>query len=805
MAEYVIRKNMQKILGKRIGRNLKENKYRYIALCFLIILGMYMVIRITGAADTIIRGVDEKSEKNQVEDGSFSVYEKLSEDEKEYLESLGIRLEEKFSLDYLLSDNSVVRVYKIREYINLIELDQGKIPENANELVIEKRFAAEHGYQVGTLVSFGNNTYIVSGIGSVPDYDAPYKNGSDTTIDSRQFGLVFLCEEAYEKLAGEKNSLKSEEYEYAYQFSDHQGDNQNKIHQFNTIKEKNQVLKAEIKGIVGYNSVTHNILTNFVTQEDNIRIKASANDQIVKRNTGILAGIIAMMLFTYVISVFVIHEIERENTVIGALYALGVKRKELIRHYMVLPVLVTFLGGTAGTLLGYSSLGARQQMKESYAYFSFPKLETYVSPYLLIYGMIMPPVVAYIVNYLVIRKKLERPALALIRNDRKINRVRGIKLQNLGFVGRFRIRQMLREIKSVFIIFLGMLLSLAILMIGLNTYTLCKNVSRNYKKDPKFEYMYTYKYPDDEVTEGGEACYAKTFRKENLGYQFDVIMLGIDQDNPYFKIDGISNNSNQKSSNTDSINNQMIPITDNEKINQKIENVFISSAMAQKYRLHAGEKFSVTDKEEDVSYEFIVSGIVKYSVGFYLFVNINDMRTMFNKPDRYYNVVLSEHALKIDSEKLYSMTTKEEIVRSSDVMLDLMKSLIDMVIIVSAIVFAVVMYLMMSVTIDRSLIPISLLQVFGFRKSEIQKLYLNGNFYIVMFGALVGVPIAKKLMDAIFPYMVANIGCAVDVAFDWWLYVIIFVMVIVLYFIINVVLVEKIRKITLEEVLKNRD
>ena len=44
-----------------------------------------------------------------------------------------------------------------------------------------------------------------------------------------------------------------------------------------------------------------------------------------------------------------------------------------------------------------------------------------------------------------------------------------------------------------------------------------------------------------------------------------------------------------------------------------------------------------------------------------------------------------------------------------------------------------------------------------------------------------------------------------DIAFNWWLYVIIFVMVIVLYFIINAVLVGKIRKITLGEVLKNRE
>ena len=36
---------MQKILRKRIFRDLRENGFRYLALGFLIIMGMYIVIR----------------------------------------------------------------------------------------------------------------------------------------------------------------------------------------------------------------------------------------------------------------------------------------------------------------------------------------------------------------------------------------------------------------------------------------------------------------------------------------------------------------------------------------------------------------------------------------------------------------------------------------------------------------------------------------------------------------------------------------------------------------------------------------
>ena len=35
---------MQKVLRKRVLRDLKENLFRYIALAFLIIIGMYVVV-----------------------------------------------------------------------------------------------------------------------------------------------------------------------------------------------------------------------------------------------------------------------------------------------------------------------------------------------------------------------------------------------------------------------------------------------------------------------------------------------------------------------------------------------------------------------------------------------------------------------------------------------------------------------------------------------------------------------------------------------------------------------------------------
>lgn len=54
---------MQKILRKRVLRDLKENFFRYLALGLLIILCMYMIGSLVGAGETIVQGVDEQAEK----------------------------------------------------------------------------------------------------------------------------------------------------------------------------------------------------------------------------------------------------------------------------------------------------------------------------------------------------------------------------------------------------------------------------------------------------------------------------------------------------------------------------------------------------------------------------------------------------------------------------------------------------------------------------------------------------------------------------------------------------------------------
>ena len=188
-----------------------------------------------------------------------------------------------------------------------------------------------------------------------------------------------------------------------------------------------------------------------------------------------------------------------------------------------------------------------------------------------------------------------------------------------------------------------------------------------------------------------------------------------------------------------------------------------------------------------------------------MFMDLDNMRTLLGEEDDYYNVVFSEKALNIPAGRLYSTVTRADIIKSSGVFTEMMAPMVIMFTVVSIFIFAVVLYLMMKVMVDRSSFHISLFRVFGYRMKEIRKLYLNGNFYIVAIGTLLCIPLSKWMMNEMYPVLVSNVACGIDVKAEGWMYAVIYLTVLILYFIINTLLVGKIKKILPAEVLKNRE
>ncbi len=528
-----------------------------------------------------------------------------------------------------------------------------------------------------------------------------------------------------------------------------------------------------------FNIKTSNLML-FMNHSDNPRIDSAADDVQINYTASIIFGILLIMLFAYVISVFIVHMIDQESSVIGALYSMGMKRRTLIASYVAVPVIVTFISGVIGTAIAlFTPAGIPAQLADSLGYFSMPECEIKINTFIVIYGLVIPPLTALIVNVLVIRKRLSKTPLSLLRNEKKTVRGKDLKIKGLKFISMFRLRQMLREMRTGFTVILGMFMSLLVALMALNTMVYCGKVKDYYVSQTKYEYMYNYKYPTEEVPEGGYEAVAEGFKKEIFGYTFDVTILGITKDNPFFDTGDLPDND------TDLI---------------------LSSAVAIKYKLKVGDEFTLKNENGDRMYAFRVAKIIDYSASLMCFMDIDRCRDMFGESDKYYNVVFSDHELDIPGGRLYSTVTRSEIERSAGIYVDMMGPMVTTMSVASAVIFVVVMYLMVKMMIDRSTFNISLVKIFGFRNREVRKMYLDGNFYIVAIGALIVIPLCKAIMDYIYPkYLVSNVGVGISPSYTPEMYVIIFAVIIGLYLIINAVLTGKLRKINPAIVLKNRE
>lgn len=742
---------MGKIFWKRTFRELKKNFLRYFALWMLVILSMFLVVGIVSSAQSTIQTINQTAEEDHLEDGEFTLAVPLGKEAIQNIEKMGVTVEAVFSLDLKQKDNSVIRVMKNRRSINKIHISQGREAKQEDEIAVERIYAAAHHLNPGDTITLADKTFTICGIGTTGDYELCVQNPSDAAADGDIFGTAFVTPEAYENLKKSGAVRQSEDLTYAY----HLGKDAD-------ADEVREYLSGR--------------LLRFETAENNPRIKPANGDVQINIRAGLAAGVIVLMMLAFVISVFVVHSIDKESSVIGTLYAMGVKRKELLTQYTMLPVLICFTGGIIGTILGYSPLALSFLGGETYNYYSIPEIEICCRPALILYGTAVPAVTAYAVNWLVIRRRLGETALSLIRGGMK-EKVSYVHLRPRSFVRNFQIRRILREKRSCLAILAGMLISLLVLDLGLNCYVLCKKIRRSTMKDTKYEYMYQLKQTPDTIPKGSEPAYAETFSKENMGYELNLTVIGLEKNNPFFPA--------VKSHGKDEIS--------------------VSSSVAQKFHLEKGDTLTLKDKADGENHSFTVVEIVSYNSGLTCFMDIDGMRAVCGRGPEDYNVLYSDHSLDLKAGQIYTITEKKDVIKTGAVFMDLMMPMFFTMTGCGILIFLIVLYQMVKVMIDRASHSLSLMRLFGYRDRELKRLYLNGCFTVTGAGAVFMVPLAKWIMDQMYPSFVANIACGLDFEWEWQLYFAVYMGVIICYLIIQALVMGKLKKITPEEVLKQRE
>lgn len=373
------------VLNKRIPREILENKVKYLGIIIMIVIASMAIVGFTDSIDSIFNTAAEYHIANNCEDGNFILKEKIDNITLNKLKKLGVDVEECFYSDYKINGTLTLRIYKERKEINKQLLIDGDNIKASNEILIDDKLGKFDGYKNGEFVTISNKQYKIVGHAIVPDYKYIKKELTDMSNDPKQFALAIVSEEDFK-------DLKNKKYSYSF--------------------KANGVSIEDIKSILK----KYTQINSFIKAEDNGRISGYRDDLQGSKNAGFFMGVLLCGLVGFVISMMIISIIDKESSIIGALYSLGYVKNELIKHFMTLPTILVSIGAVIGTVIGFIVQGSLGRLMA--ASYSFPPINISYSFYIIFLGVLLPIIIVVTVNYFMLSKHLNRTPLQLLRNEK---------------------------------------------------------------------------------------------------------------------------------------------------------------------------------------------------------------------------------------------------------------------------------------------------------------------------------------------------------------------------------------------------
>lgn len=755
--------NMRNPLKKRYSRDLKRNLGRYLSIFLMLMVTTALMSGFLSVSDGVQVAFQENRKECKLEDGLFSSYNIISADTIHNAEKLGVSVYENYYFDKNIKDEKVLRIYKNRENTNLITVMKGNLPERSNEMAIERLFAENNNIAIGDTITMSGTDMKITGYVCMPDYSSLFKKNSDLMMDSFHFGIGIVTNEAFEGYA--KDDLI---YNYSYYFNDRDL----------SEKEKRDLSDDILDSLIENKA----LLTNFCTAGNNNSISFVEDDMAsdVPLMKVLLYIIIVIMAFVY--SIVISSTIDAEAPIIGTLLASGYKKYELICHYIGLPIIVTFFSAVIGNLLGYTVM-PNLFKNMYYGSFSLPPMEIRLNMEALFLTTLLPIIIMICINFITLNRKLSISPLNFLRRElKRKNNKRPVKLPNLTFLSRFRLRIIIQNRSNYLTLCIGIFFASVILMFGLCISPLIEHYVDSIRNTMISNYQYILKTPM-------EAKQEKTAEK----FTFSSLETYYKPGNKNIEVSfyGLTDNSKYLPELT-------IP-------DEKLDVIF-SDGLAKKLNKKAGDMVEFIDPYTGNEYKLRISGIYEYPAGLAVFMNQKQLNTLLDNDKTYFNGYFSNTEITFEDEnKLAVVITPKDMVELGDQMTYSFSQLVPLCLGIAVIIYLVLMYLLTKIVIDKNAIYISFMKVFGYEGKEIKKLYLTSTTIVVLLSLTLGLPLVYLAMQKCFEVVLTKISGYIPVYIPMYLYLEVILIGMVTYFIINFFHKKKVDKVEMAAALKNRE
>ena len=142
------------------------------------------------------------------------------------------------------------------------------------------------------------------------------------------------------------------------------------------------------------------ILMNYIPQYINQAIHFTGDDIGSDRSMMIVLLYVLIVIMAFVFAVTTNNTIVKEANVIGTLRASGYTRNELLRHYILLPIIVTVFGAVVGNVLGYTVFKGIF-VETYYESYSFPTYHTLWNADAFLLTTVIPIIIMLVINVLI--------------------------------------------------------------------------------------------------------------------------------------------------------------------------------------------------------------------------------------------------------------------------------------------------------------------------------------------------------------------------------------------------------------------
>lgn len=708
------------------------------------------------AADDELLSAIESGERADSQAVTVKVYENFFRNETEDNDNDGI-------------SDGTVRVYIRNEDVNLACLLAGRFPEKETEIAIDRMHADNAGIKTGDAITVGGKAYEVVGLLSYVNYYTLHEKSTDFMFDAIKFDVAMVTKEGFARLDGGIH------YCYAWKYLEAPADE----------KEEKRLSDDFMEALLTQTVTAGNELLDYMPAYANPAIHFATDDMGSDKAMGGVLLDILIVIIAFIFAVTISNTIIKEASVIGTLRASGYNRRELTLHYLSMPVIVTFVSAALGNVLGYTVF-KNVVVSMYYNSYSLPVYETVWNTEAFLKTTITPVALMLVVNLAVIVKRMRNTPLQFLRHDlKKTRRKRAVRLPRWNFINRFRIRVILQNIPNYAILFVGILFIATMLSMAVGMPDTLKFYKQNAGDMMFSTYQYVLKSCKDKegnmiVTENGDA---EKFAMTSLLRKGDAIdeeisVYGIMENSRYVTIDGMNG------------------LEENE--------VYVSSSFAEKYGLSVGSRISLDEKYENKIYQFEVAGIYDRCVSISVFMPIQNYRRIFDLAEGEFVGYLSDTEITdIDEESIATVITERDITKMCDQLDHSMGSYMEYFQILCILLSAALIYLLTKIIIEKNENAISMVKILGYENQEIAGLYLFSTSVVVIIldaaGTFLGTVVMTQAWKAImsgfsgwFPFRIAPAG-----------YAKIFIFILIGYLIVMFFDFRRIKKIPMDEALKN--